>query len=107
VHPVTVLLVDALATNFDFDVVDQVVTDPVQPAELSARAVRGLQSDLGQRGLQVHAVDQVTVALDRARNLLAEVRGTVKRVLDGLHGEVGVTTVNNLKNRSYPSFRKI
>ena len=97
VHPVTVLLVNALATDFNFNVVDQVVTDPVQPAELSARAVRGLQSDLGQRGLQVHAVDQVTVALDRARNLLAEVRGTVKRVLDGLHGEVGVTSVDHFK----------
>ena len=96
-HPVTVLLVNALATDFNFNVVDQVVTDPVQPAELSTRAVRGLQSDLGQRGLQVHAVDQVTVALDRARNLLAEVRGTVKRVLDGLHGEVGVTSIDHFK----------
>jgi len=56
-----------------------------------------LESDLRQRGLQVHAVDQVTVALDRARNLLAEVGSAVKRVLNGLHGEVGVTTINNLK----------
>ena len=97
VHPVTVLLVNALATNFNFNVVNDVVTDPVQPAELGTRAVRGLQGDLRQRGLQVHAVNQITVALDRARDLLAEVGSTVKRVLNGLHGEVGVTTVNDLE----------
>ena len=100
VQPITVLLVNALATDFNFNVVNQVVTDPVQPTELSTRAVRRLEGDLRQGGLQVHAVDQITVALNRARNLLAEVGSTVKRVLNGLHGEVGVTTVHNLKKRN-------
>ena len=39
VEPVTILLVNALTTNFDFNVIDEVVTDPVEPTELSTRAV--------------------------------------------------------------------
>jgi hypothetical protein len=42
-------------------------------------------------------VDQVAVALDSAGDLLAKVGGTIERVLNGLHGKVGVTTVNHLK----------
>jgi hypothetical protein len=52
-------------------------------------------------------VNQITIALDGAGDLLAEVRGAVERVLDRLHGEVGVTTIYNLKNKRYPSFRNI
>jgi len=97
VHPVTVLLVDALTTDLNLNIVDHVVTDPVQPAELSARTVGRLKGDLRQGGLQVHAVDQITVALDGAGDLLAEVRGTVEGVLDRLHRKVGVTTVHHLE----------
>ena len=97
VHPITILLVNALTTDLDLHVVDEVVTDPVQPAELGTRAVRRLQGNLRQSGLQVHAVNQITVALDGAGDLLAEVRGAVKRVLDGLHGEVRVAAVHDLK----------
>lgn len=97
VHPVTVVLVDALTTDLNLNVVDEVVTDPVEPTELSARAVSRLESDLREGRLEVHAVDEITVALDGASHLLAEVRGAVERVLDGLHGKVSVTTVHNLE----------
>ena len=99
VHPVTVLLVDALTTDLNLNVVDEVVTDPVEPTELSARAVSRLESDLREGRLEVHAVDQITVALNRAGDLLAEVRGAVEGVLNRLHGKVGVTTVHHLKKR--------
>ena len=36
VEPVTIVLVDALATDLELNVVDEVVTDPVEPAELGA-----------------------------------------------------------------------
>jgi len=97
VHPVTVLLVNTLATDFNFNVVNQVVSNPVQPAELSTRAIRWLELHLRQSGLQVHAVDQITVALDSAGDLLAKVGSTVEGVLNGFHGEVSVTTINNLE----------
>jgi len=97
VEPVAILLVNALATDLKLNGLDKIVTRPVEPAELGARAVRGLKGDLGEGGLEVHAIDQVTVALNSASDLLTEVRGTIERVLNGLHGKVGVTTVHNLE----------
>jgi hypothetical protein len=91
------VLVDTLTSDLELDVVDEVVANPVEPAELRARAVRGEELNLGKSGLEVHTVDQVTVALDGARDLLAEVGGTIEGVLNGLHGEVGVSAVNNLE----------
>jgi hypothetical protein len=44
-------------------------------------------------------VDQVAVALDRARDLVAEAGVAVERVLDGLHREVRVATVNDLEDK--------
>ena len=55
-------------------------------------------------------MDEITVALDGAGDLLAEVRGAVKRVLDGLHGKVSVTPINdfeNIKKSENPPFRDI
>jgi len=97
VEPLAVVLVDTLAADLELDLLDQVVASPVEPAELGTRAVRGQQLDLRQCGLEIHTVDQVTVALDRARDRLAETRGTVERVLDGLHGEVRVAAVHDLE----------
>jgi hypothetical protein len=96
-EPLAIVLVDALAANLELNVVDEVVAGPVEPAELSTRAVRGEELHLGESGLEVHTVDQVTVALDRARHLLAEVGGAVEGILDRLHGEVGVSAVHNLE----------
>jgi len=97
VHPVTVVLVDLLAANLNIHVVDQVVANPVEPAELGTRAVGGLQLHLGQSGLQVDAVDQVAVTRDGALHLLAEVRRAVESLLNRLHGEVRVATVDHLE----------
>ena len=96
-EPVTVVLVDALATDLKLNVLDQVVADPVEPAELGARAVRGEERHLGERGLEVDAVDQVTIALDRARDLATEAGRAVEGVLDGLHREVRVAAVHDLE----------
>jgi len=101
------VLVDALATDLELDVLDQVVADPVEPAELGTRAVRGLESDLGERRLEVDAVDQVAVALDRACYLATEARGTVEGVLNGLHREVRVATVDHLEEGDLGVTREI
>ena len=103
-EPVTIVLVDALAANLELDVGDKVLANPVEPAELAARAVRRrVDNNLGERGLEVDTVDQIAVALDRARDLLAEVRRTVERILNRLHREVRVATVDNLEDRLIPS----
>ena len=96
-EPVAVVLVDLLAADFELDVVDEVVANPVEPAELGTRAVRRGERHGGERGLEVDAVDQVAVAADRARYLLAEVGRAVERLLDGLHREVRVSAVDHLE----------
>ena len=46
-EPVTVVLVNLLTADLYVDVVDEVVSNPVEPAELRTRAVRRLERDLG------------------------------------------------------------
>ncbi len=106
-EPVAIVLVDALAANLDLNRANKVVADPVEPAELGTRAVRRLESDLGECGLEIHAVDQVAVALDRARNALAEARRAVEGVLDRLHREVRVAAVNHLEERNLGIAREV
>ena len=107
VEPVTVVLVDLLTADLDVDVLDQVVANPVEPAELRTRAVAGLQRDLGERGLEVHAVDQIAVTGDRALHLLAEVRRAVERLLNGLHREVRVAAVHHLEESDLRVTRQV
>jgi len=102
-EPVTVVLVDLLATDLNVDIVDQVVANPVEPAELGTRAVARRQENLGERGLEVDAVDKIAVAADRALHLLAEVRRAVERLFNRLHGEVRVATVDDLEDKVIPS----
>ena len=90
--------INALTTNFELNIGDEVVADPVEPAELGTRTVLGENSDLGESSLEVDTVDQVTVTLDGTGDLLTEVGGTVERVLNGLHSEVGVTTISRFED---------
>ena len=99
VEPVTVVLIDLLTTDLNVDIVDQVVANPVEPAELGTAAVAGLEDNLWQGGLEVDAVDQITVTGDSALHLLTEVGGTVEGLFNGLHGEVGVASVDNLEDK--------
>jgi hypothetical protein len=49
-------------------------------------------------------VDQITVTADGALHLLAEVGRTIEGLLNSLHGEVSVATVDNLEdNQVIPS----
>jgi len=97
VEPVAVVLVNALATDLELNIVDEVVTDPVEPAELGASAVIRSEGNLGESRLEVDAADQITIALNGACHALTEVGGTIERVLNRLHGEVGVAAVHHLE----------
>ena len=97
VEPLTIVLVNALTTDLELNFLDQVVTRPVQPAELSTRTVRRSDGYLREGSLEIHTINQITVTLDSAGHGLAKARGTVERVLNGLHGKVSVATVNRLE----------
>ena len=97
VEPVAVVLVNALTTDLDLDILDEIVADPVEPAELGTRAIRGLQGNLRESGLEVDTVDEITVAADGAGNTLTKVGDTVEGLLNRLHREVRVATIELLE----------
>jgi hypothetical protein len=48
-------------------------------------------------------VDQIAVAADRALHLASKVGSTVEGLFNGLHGEVGVATIDDLEDKDLPS----
>lgn len=97
VEPVAILFVDLLATDFEFDVLDEAVSHPVEPAEFGTRTIALLKFYLRESYLEVYSVDKVTVTADSAAYLAAEVGVTVEGLFDGFHGEVSVSTVDYLE----------
>ncbi len=106
-EPVTVVLVDALSTNLNLDVADKVVSNPVEPTELRTRTILDRQADLGESGLKVDAVDKITITGYRTCHTLAKVGNTVEGLLNRLHREVRVATIQLLEKRHLRVRRKI
>ena len=98
VHPITVLAINALATDLDLDLRDDLLTGEVKPTGLHTVLVGALHVlvDLGESNLKVSAVSQITVAGDSAGHTATEIGLAVESLLNGLHGKVGVTLVGNL-----------
>jgi hypothetical protein len=110
VHPVTILTVNALTTDLNLNLRDELLTGEIKPAGIhgaGARLVAHSLVDLGQSHLKVGAVGQVTVTRDSASNATTEVGLTVESLLDGLEGEVGVATVGHLPESDLRLARKI
>jgi len=90
--PFLVVLVDALATDGQFNVVDRTLSDPVT-------VIHGIGSDgVGSEGLQfeVHVTDKVTVTGNSHGDATGVSGSTIDGLLDVLHREVGVTLVFGL-----------
>jgi hypothetical protein len=97
VHPVTVLAVNALTTDFNLNLRNQLFTREVKPASIYASG-RALETwaDFRKGNLKVRAVSQVTVAADGAGNTPAEIGLAIESLFDRLHGKVGVPLVRDL-----------
>jgi len=90
-EPVTVLTVNALSSDFDFHLLNQMVTDMVNPSETVSTGKSGESS------LQVHTANQVTAAGNQGSDLATEVSGSVEGLFNRFNGKVGMTTVHNLE----------
>lgn len=86
-----VMLVDRLASNLDFNVVNQDLTDTAGPCGGTGTC------ESGESDFQVDLPDQVTVAGDLCRNFLSKVHSSIKRLLNGFNGKVGVSTVDTFE----------
>ncbi len=95
VHPVTVLAVNALTTDLNLNLRNQLLTGEIEPTGINAVVVKAL-ADFGKGHLKVSAVSQVTIAADSAGNTPAKVSLAVESLFDRLHGKVGVPLVRDL-----------
>ena len=113
VHPVTVLAVNALTTDFNLNLGDELLTNVVQPAGIDT--VRHVSSgggrvhhlvDLGKSDLEVSAVAEITVTGDRAGHAATKVGLARESLFDGFHREVSVASVGHLPESNFRSSRE-
>jgi hypothetical protein len=87
VHPVTVLTVDALATNLDLHLGDELLTGEIQPAGI--HLLDGLGShrlvNLREGHLKVGAVCKIAITADSAGHAATEIGLSVESLLNRLN----------------------
>ena len=91
--------VNALSTDLYLNVADDYVTNVVNPTEAEVcGSRRGLGAlNEGKSDLKIGAVNKITVTGNGASYTLSEVSSAVKDLLNRLHREVSVTTINHLE----------
>ena len=98
VHPVTVLAINALTTDFNFNLRNELFTGEVEPAGVHTtmtrrRAVLHILVNFRESNLKVSAVCKITVAADGASDTTTKICLSVKGLFNGFHSKVGVTFV--------------
>ena len=112
VHPVAILAVNTLPTNFHLDVVNHVDTRVVDPAGKSGVArrtlsVAGACVDLRQHHLKVGAVGEIAVARDSALDTTTEISLSVESLFNRFHSKISVSAVCHFPESYLRVARKI
>jgi hypothetical protein len=109
VHPVTILAINALTTDLNLNLRNQLLTGEIEPTSINTvlgSAFHGLVN-LGESNLKVSAVSQITITRNGAGYTTTKVGLTVKSLLNRLHREVGVTFIRHLPKGNLRVARKI
>lgn len=103
VHPVSVLAINALATDFDFDLGNQLLADVVQPTGIDSGTLAiGVVVaahhlvDLWQDHLQIGWAGSVTVAGQGTCHAASKVGLALEGLLNRFEGEVGMSLERDL-----------
>jgi hypothetical protein len=109
VHPVTILAINALTTDLNLNLRNQLLTGEIEPTGINTVLVGSLHRlvDLGESNLKVSAVSQITITRDGAGHTATKIGLTVKSLLDRLHSKVSVTFVRHLPKGNLRVARKI
>ena len=91
--PLLVVLVDALATDAEFNILDRTFRDP---ARVDVGGT-GLRAEGRGDEFDVHVADQITVTGDSDGHTAVVGRGTVDSLFDVFHREVRVALVDSLE----------
>lgn len=94
-QPVAVVLIDALTSDFNLDVVHDEMTNRVDPSETSCVGIADTNS--GKRGLKIDTVNEITISGNCASYTTSEIGISVECLFNRLHSEIGMTTINYLE----------
>ena len=97
VHPIAVLAIDALASDLNLNLSDELLSGEIQPAGIDAvaGASHGLV-DLRESHLEIGAVSKISVPADHTLDTTTEIGLSVKSLFDRLNREVCVPAVRHL-----------
>jgi len=95
VHPVTVLAVDALATNFNFYLLYKLLTREIKPSGIYVSPGDKVLSNFWEGYLKVCAVSKITISAYGACYTAAEISLAIESLFDRFHREVSVASVGN------------
>jgi hypothetical protein len=103
VHPVTILAVNSLASNFDLNLGNKLLTREVQPTSIntSSRTLR-VSSDthklvnLGKSNLKIGSVSQITISADGAGHVASKVSLTIESLLNRFNSKVCIPAICHL-----------
>ena len=103
VHPITILAVNALASNLNLNLSDELLSGEIQPTGINTSVVASGVSanthqlvDLGKSHLKISAVGKITITADRALDTTTEIGLSVESLLYRFNSKVGVTSVSYL-----------
>jgi hypothetical protein len=89
VHPVTILAINSLTTDFDLNLSDKLLTGEIQPTSIhTGTNANGEGSnaheliDLRESNLEISAVGEITIAADHALNTTTEIGLSIECLLD-------------------------
>jgi hypothetical protein len=109
VHPVTILAVNALTTDLNLNLRNQLLTGEIKPTGINTVLVSAHHRlvNLRKSNLKIGAISQITIARNGAGHAATKICLTVKSLLDRLHSKVSVTFVRHLPKGNLRVARKI
>ena len=114
VHPVSVLAVNALTSNLNLNLSNELLSREVQPAGINtAVGARGIVSNshelvnLRERNLEIGAVSKISVPANNTLDTTTEIGLSVESLFDRLNREVSVPAVRHLPESNLRVTRKV
>ncbi len=114
VHPVTILAIDALASNLNLNLGNELLSGEIQPAGINAGVLGGAVVakahklvNLGESNLKVGAVSKISVPANHALDTATEIGLSVESLLNRLDREVSVPAVRHFPKSNLRVTRKV
>jgi hypothetical protein len=102
VHPVTILTVNSLTTNFNLNLGNKLLSRVIKPTGINTSVLASLVVskthklvDLRKSNLEISAVSKITISGDHALYTATKIGLTVESLFNRLNCEVSVSSVSN------------